>query len=252
MPSTPQVNIDSVLTENRVFECSEEFRSQAYVKSMAEYERIYREAEADPEKFWGEIASQLHWFKPWNKVREWDCPWAKWFTGGEINLSYNCLDRHVATWRRNKAALIWEGEPGEVADPHLPAASAGSLQVRQRLKVAGSEEGRPRGHLHGDVPRAAYRHAGVRAHRRAAHCGLRRLLGQRAGGSHHRFPGLLRDHAGRLVPARRRGEAQARGGRSAAFLPVGEERTGVPANRNASNHVRRARPLVARTGTQGV
>ena len=114
MPSTPQVNIDSVLTENRVFECSEEFRSQAYVKSMAEYERIYREAEADPEKFWGEIASQLHWFKPWNKVREWDCPWAKWFTGGEINLSYNCLDRHVATWRRNKAALIWEGEPGEV------------------------------------------------------------------------------------------------------------------------------------------
>ena len=114
MSTPPQVNIDSVLTENRVFECSEEFRSKAHVKSMAEYERMYNEAETDPEKFWGEVASELHWFKKWDKVREWDCPWAKWFSGGELNLSYNCLDRHVATWRRNKAALIWEGEPGEV------------------------------------------------------------------------------------------------------------------------------------------
>jgi acetyl-CoA synthetase len=114
MSSTPQANIDSVLTENRVFECSEEFRSKAHVKSMAEYERLYREAETDPDKFWGEVAGELHWFKKWDKVREWDCPWAKWFSGGELNLSYNCLDRHVATWRRNKAALIWEGEPGEV------------------------------------------------------------------------------------------------------------------------------------------
>ncbi len=114
MPGTPQVNIDSVLTENRVFECSEEFRSKAHVKSMAEYERMYREAETDPEKFWGDVAGELHWFKKWDKVREWNCPWAKWFPGGELNLSYNCLDRHVATWRRNKAALIWEGEPGEV------------------------------------------------------------------------------------------------------------------------------------------
>jgi acetyl-CoA synthetase len=114
MAGTPQVNIDSVLTENRVFECSEEFRSKAHVKSMAEYERMYREAETDPEKFWGDVAGELHWFKKWDKVREWNCPWAKWFSGGELNLSYNCLDRHVATWRRNKAALIWEGEPGEV------------------------------------------------------------------------------------------------------------------------------------------
>src|ERR1039458_3734795 len=114
MPTTPQVNIDSVLTEDRVFECSEEFRSKAHVKSMAEYERLYREAETDPDKFWGDVASELHWFKKWDKVREWDCPWAKWFSGGELNLSYNCLDRHVATSRRNKAALIWEGEPGEV------------------------------------------------------------------------------------------------------------------------------------------
>src|ERR1035438_10688370 len=110
----PQPNIDSVLTEKRVFEPSAEFRSQAHIRSLAEYERLYREAEQNPSQFWGDIASELHWFKPWDQVLEWNCPWAKWFAGGQINLSYNCLDRHVATWRRNKAALIWEGEPGEV------------------------------------------------------------------------------------------------------------------------------------------
>src|ERR1035438_3756278 len=112
MPS--QTNIDSVLTETRVFEPSNEFRSHAHIGSLAEYERLYREAEQNPAQFWGAIASELHWFKPWDQVLEWNCPWAKWFLGGQINLSYNCLDRHVATWRRNKAALIWEGEPGEV------------------------------------------------------------------------------------------------------------------------------------------
>ena len=114
MSIAPQVNIDSVLTENRVFECSDEFRAQAHVRGMEEYERLYKEAETDPEKFWAGIASELHWFKPWDRVLDWDCPWAKWFSGGEINLSYNCLDRHVASHRRNKAAIIWEGEPGEV------------------------------------------------------------------------------------------------------------------------------------------
>jgi len=114
MSSASQPNIDSVLTEHRVFECSEEFRSKAHIRSMDEYDRLYKEAETNPEKFWGEIASQLHWFKPWDKVLDWNCPWAKWFTGGEINLSYNCLDRHVLSGRRNKAAIIWEGEPGDV------------------------------------------------------------------------------------------------------------------------------------------
>ena len=107
-------NIDSVLQETRVFEPPSEFRSNAHIGSIEEYERLHNEAMADPEKFWADIAGQLHWFKPWDKVLEWDCPWAKWFSGGEINLSYNCLDRHVASHRRNKAAIIWEGEPGEV------------------------------------------------------------------------------------------------------------------------------------------
>ena len=108
-----QSSIDSVLKESRVFDPPEAFSKNAHIKSMADYERICSEAEADPEKFWGGIAGELHWFRQWDKVLEWDPPWAKWFVGGQLNLSYNCLDRHVATWRRNKAAIIWEGEPGD-------------------------------------------------------------------------------------------------------------------------------------------
>jgi acetyl-CoA synthetase len=108
-----QSSIDSILKENRVFKPSDEFSQSAHIKSLEQYEQIYREAEADPEKFWGDVASELHWFRPWDKVLEWASPWAKWFVGGQMNISYNCLDRHLSTWRRNKAAIIWEGEPGE-------------------------------------------------------------------------------------------------------------------------------------------
>ena len=108
-----QSSIDSILKESRVFKPEEGFSQAAQIKSLDQYEDIYREAETDPEKFWGGVASELHWFRAWDKVLEWEIPWAKWFVGGQINISYNCLDRHLATWRRNKAAIIWEGEPGE-------------------------------------------------------------------------------------------------------------------------------------------
>ena len=106
-------SIDSVLQESRSFAPPAEFSQKAHIKSLADYERLYAEAERDPEAFWGNIARELHWFKPWDKVLEWKAPWAKWFVGGQLNLSYNCLDRHVQTWRKNKAAIIWEGEPGD-------------------------------------------------------------------------------------------------------------------------------------------
>ncbi|MGE5111058.1 MAG: acetate--CoA ligase [Acidobacteriaceae bacterium] len=112
-PAMSHANIDSVLQETRVFPPPAEFSAQAHIKSLDEYERIYEEARDNPEKFWGAIAEELHWFKKWDKVLEWNAPWAKWYLGGQINLSYNCLDRHVQTWRRNKAAIIWEGEPGD-------------------------------------------------------------------------------------------------------------------------------------------
>jgi acetyl-CoA synthetase len=108
-----QTSIDSVLQETRKFEPAPEFCAKAHIKSLEDYERIYKESIDDPEKFWGRVAKELHWFKPWNKVLEWDCPWAKWFVGAKTNISYNCLDLQVARGRGNKTAIIWEGEPGE-------------------------------------------------------------------------------------------------------------------------------------------
>lgn len=105
--------IESVLDEQRVFAPPPAFSERARVTSMAEYEALYKRAEDDPDAFWADIASDLHWFQPWSKVCEWNLPDAKWFVGATTNLSYNCLDRHLSTERANKAALIWEGEPGD-------------------------------------------------------------------------------------------------------------------------------------------
>jgi acetyl-CoA synthetase len=106
-------DIDSLLREERVFSPSTSFSQQAHLKSREDYDRIYQRSIEDPEGFWAEIASELDWFKKWDRVLEWNEPFAKWFVGGEINISYNCLDRHLTSWRKNKAALIWEGEPGD-------------------------------------------------------------------------------------------------------------------------------------------
>jgi len=107
-------NIESLLKEKRVFKPSEAFSSQAHIKSLADYEALSKRAADDPEGFWGGIASELHWFEKWNKVLEWELPFSKWFVGGKTNISYNCLDRHLTTARKNKVAILWEGEPGEV------------------------------------------------------------------------------------------------------------------------------------------
>jgi len=105
--SASNTNIDSVLHEQRKFECPEQFREQAHIKSLEDYERVYQESIEQPEKFWGRIASDLHWFKKWDKVLEWNNPWAKWFVDGDLNLSYNCVDRHALSTRGSKPALIW-------------------------------------------------------------------------------------------------------------------------------------------------
>jgi acetyl-CoA synthetase len=107
------IDIESVLKEQRVFACEPGFAAEAHVKSADEYERIYKASIEDPEAFWAKVGSELAWFTPPTKTLEWNCPDAKWFVGGKINLSYNCLDRHLTTSRRNKAAIIWEGEPGD-------------------------------------------------------------------------------------------------------------------------------------------
>ena len=107
-------NIESILQEKRLFPPSTEFSQNAQIKSLEEYQQLCDCAQKDPQKFWAELAEQeLHWFEKWDTVLDWQPPFAKWFVGGKTNISYNCLDRHLTTWRKNKAALIWEGEPGD-------------------------------------------------------------------------------------------------------------------------------------------
>ncbi len=98
---------DMLLHENRTFPPPEDFRAKANVTDASVYDR----ADQDPEAFWAEWAAKLDWFTPWEKVLEWEPPNAQWFVGGTLNVAHNCLDRHIQGPLRNKAALIWEGEP---------------------------------------------------------------------------------------------------------------------------------------------
>ncbi|HYR89020.1 MAG TPA: acetate--CoA ligase [Terriglobia bacterium] len=110
-----ETNIESLLKEKRVFPPSPEFSRHAHIHSLEVYDSISKRAFEDPEGFWAGIASELHWFEPWEKVLEWNAPFAKWFLGGKTNLSYNCIDRHVSNpSRKDKIAILWEGEPGDV------------------------------------------------------------------------------------------------------------------------------------------
>jgi acetyl-CoA synthetase len=108
--------ITSMMDETRKFPPSKEFSEKAHIKSLEEYKKLYKRSIEDPNGFWGELAQNLEWFKKWDKVLDYsfgDNLYINWFIGGKINLTVNCLDRHLKNGRRNKAALIWEGEPGD-------------------------------------------------------------------------------------------------------------------------------------------
>jgi acetyl-CoA synthetase len=105
-------DIDSLMVEKRRFKPSSAFAKQANL-SAAEFRRLTALAAKKPDVYWAQRAGELRWMKKWKKVCEWEAPFSKWYLGGQLNASDNCLDRHVETWRRNKAAIIWEGEPGE-------------------------------------------------------------------------------------------------------------------------------------------
>ncbi len=107
-------NMNSLLRENRVFAPQAAFAAKAQVQSTAEYEAMYQRSIEDPDGFWGKAAGELDWFAPWTKVQEGAIADSRWFVGGKLNLSYNCVDRHALGARRDKMALLWEGEPGEV------------------------------------------------------------------------------------------------------------------------------------------
>jgi acetyl-CoA synthetase len=109
MADQTTAQIDALLQENRHFDPPARFAASANMRDP----KIYEEAARDPEAFWAKFAAELEWSSPWTKVLDWNPPHARWFVGGKLNASVNCLDRHVRTWRRNKAAIVWEGEPGD-------------------------------------------------------------------------------------------------------------------------------------------
>lgn len=148
--------IESVLNESRLFSPPANFTDTAAINSLDAYKALAEKAAADPAQFWAELAEQeLHWFKPWDTTLDWQPPFAKWFVGGKINISYNCLDRHLTTWRRNKAALIWEGEPGDSRTLTYAQLHREVCQVANVLKGLGVKKGDRVGIYMPMIPEAA-------------------------------------------------------------------------------------------------
>src|SRR5208337_4280945 len=113
-PGSDASSIDSVMVETRAFPPPEAFSRTAHIQSQEQYQALWNRARDDPDGFWSEQAGRvLEWTRPWDRVLEWNAPWAKWFVGGQLNASYNCVDRHCVGARKDKPAIIWEGEQGD-------------------------------------------------------------------------------------------------------------------------------------------
>ena len=137
-----EIAIESILQENRLFPPSAEFSQNATIKSFEEYQQLYAKAKADPSAFWAQLAEkELHWFEKWSEILDWQPPFAKWFVNGKINICYNCIDRHLTTWRRNKAAIIWEGEPGDSRTITYEQLHREVCQFANALKELGVKKG---------------------------------------------------------------------------------------------------------------
>ncbi|WP_445175465.1 acetate--CoA ligase [Microcoleus sp.] len=151
-----QDTIESILHEKRLFQPPAEFSQKAHIKSLEEYQALYDKAKADPQAFWAELATQeLDWFQNWDTVLDWQPPFAKWFVNGKINISYNCLDRHLTTWRKNKAALIWEGEPGDSRTLTYAQLHREVCQMANVIKQLGVQKGDRVGIYMPMIPEAA-------------------------------------------------------------------------------------------------
>ncbi len=148
--------LESILNETRVFPPPPEFAQQAHINSWEAYQQLRQEAATDPQGFWGRLArEQLHWFREWDQVLQWDPPQAQWFLGGQLNISYNCLDRHLTTQRRTKPALIWEGEPGETRTLTYEQLHREVCQFANALKHLGIKRGDRVGIYMPMIPEAA-------------------------------------------------------------------------------------------------
>jgi len=129
--------IEALLLEGRRFPPSEQFRQNAHVHDA----RVYDEADRDFEAFWARAAEDLHWFRKWKTVLQWEVPFAKWFVGGTTNIAYNCLDRHVEAGRGSKTALLWEGEPGDSRTLTYAELAHDVNQCANALKTLGVHRG---------------------------------------------------------------------------------------------------------------
>lgn len=133
-------DIQNLLTETRVFDPPPEFSKQSHVESLKRYKEMYRRSIESPDAFWAEMAEELHWFQKWEQVLEWNPPHAKWFVDGKINVSYNCLDRHLDA-RGDKTAILWEGEPGDIRKVTYRQLHEDVCRMANGLKGLGIEKG---------------------------------------------------------------------------------------------------------------
>lgn len=139
-------DIQSILQENRVFNPPEGFADMAYISSLEQYKTMWKKSIDDPEGFWGEVASELHWFEPWTKVLEWNLPDAKWFVNGKTNICYNCIDRQIDGGYGDQTAIMWEGEPMPNGKPEVRNLTYNDMKsevckIANVLKKLGVEKG---------------------------------------------------------------------------------------------------------------
>ena len=233
------------MSEEHVFPVRPEIAKSAWCDND-KYLTMYKQSIEDPAAFWGEHGKRIDWFKPYTKVKDVSLKapdvHIRWFADGNTNVSYNCLDRHLAS-RGDQTALLWEGDdPAESKAITYQQLHERGLQVRQRAQGRGRQEGRPGLDLPADDPGAADRHAGLRPHRRHPLDRLRRLLARQPGRPH---PGLRRLRAS-SPPTR-----ALRGGRKVGA--EGQRRRGAErrARRSTRVHRRHAAPAARSTGMDG-
>ena len=234
--------IDTLLSEQRRFPPPPEFAARA-----AATEALY-EAGRDWKKFWEQQARELEWIAPWNRVLEWKLPHARWFVGGKLNASANCLDRHLNGPRRNKAAIIWEGEPGERRVLTYWDLAREVCRCANALKGSRHPARRPGGDLPPDDPRGSDGDARLRPDRRGAFGGIRRVLRRVPARPDQRCASSCTHHRRRRISPGTGAPAQAVRRRRPGPVPFDQALHRGPASRRriGSADEGRAGPLVAR------
>ena len=151
MTDHTDTSFHSLLQELRVIPPPEGFASKAHIRTLEDYESLYRRSVEDPEEFWAAAAGELHWFEPWDKVLEWNEPWAQWFVGGKMNLAYNCLDSPGGARTRRQDRDNLGRRAGRDAHAYLPATATIEVQrFANVLQGTGRQKRRSRRHLHGN------------------------------------------------------------------------------------------------------